>query len=227
MESEMEWGKPTLKKPYEFFKGPKGVTSLGAFLKDNVDQSLWLIPFGAVYVNSKRVMDESFLVSEADTIRVHTMPKRYPLDRGHLKDCIVEETENFVVVNKPSGLPMHATLDNFHENLISGFDRPLYITHRLDVPTSGLVLLAKTKEYQTAFNHLLFERRVKKIYGAKVSGFLKKGIYTHYMQKTVTAPKILVKEKPQDLSLWQECKLLVVDGEGGFYKIELLTGRTH
>jgi 23S rRNA pseudouridine1911/1915/1917 synthase len=65
---------------------------------------------------------------------------------------------------KPCGIPMHATLDNAVENLAAAFSERLFVTHRLDVPTSGLVLLAKTKDYQVVFNNLLLAGEVNKTY---------------------------------------------------------------
>lgn len=227
MEKETDWGKASVKKPYEFFKGPDSSGTLGEFLKDRVTQAQWLIRFGAVYVNSKRGIDEMQEISNADIIRVHTSPKRYDLDRDDLRARVVYENNDYLIIDKPSGLPMHPTLDNLYENLISGFDRQLYVTHRLDVPTSGLVLVAKTKQYQTAFNQIILERKVKKLYEACVTGEVGVGELVHYMKKTVSAPKIVVKEKPDDMSEWQECRLFIHTIIQNRLSIELLTGRTH
>src|SRR4051812_34964345 len=69
----------------------------------------WLIRFGAVYVNRNRVMDPLSVVHLQDTVRVHVEPKRYRIGLGK-SSVIFAETENFFIINKPSGLPIHATL---------------------------------------------------------------------------------------------------------------------
>jgi 23S rRNA-/tRNA-specific pseudouridylate synthase len=59
---------------------------------------------------------------------VHLKPKRFPVQRVDWHTVIVAAQEEFLVVNKPPGIPVHATLDNQFENV-------LYQLHRaLDVP---------------------------------------------------------------------------------------------
>ncbi|CAN0439153.1 unnamed protein product [Laminaria digitata] len=53
-----------------------------------------------------------------------------------------------MLVNKPSGVPAHATVDNYRENMLAGLrqTRPgleLSLPHRLDIDTSGLVIVGK------------------------------------------------------------------------------------
>jgi len=219
-------GKLSPQKPYCYFKGPSERQSLELFLGGKVLP--WLIEFGAVYVNHKRVVDPAFNVDPEDVIRVHTNPKRYNLDKEKIRSQITFQNEHFLVVNKPSGLPVHPTLDNLYENLLCAFEFPVYVTHRLDVPTSGLVVVAKTKMYQAVFNKLLLERKVSKVYEAQVEKFVAPGEYIHYMQKTVTAPKSFSHSDNGGL----ECRLIVHScdkKENNTFKliIELLTGRTH
>ncbi len=202
----------------------------------------WLISFGAVYLNHIRQTDGSVPVIPTDIIRVHLDPKRYGVNRDDIRNRIVFENEDFVVVDKPSGLPMHPTLDNLQENLISAFDFKAYVTHRLDVPTSGLVVIAKTKTYQTLFNNLVARRELKKIYQAFVKTPPPRlGIWRHYMKVTDRAPKEVlgVEEVPEgDHENYDECLLEILstvpyrstkemDGTGHLLTIELLTGRTH
>src|SRR4029079_6682078 len=113
-----------------------------------------------------RALDPGVFVEIGAVVRIHLEPKRYSVDREDLRRRIVFENENFVVVDKPSGLPMHPTLDNLRENLLWAFENRYFLTHRLDVPTSGLVVLAKTKKYQSLFNTLISERKVRKLYEA-------------------------------------------------------------
>ena len=71
-------------------------------------------------------------------------------------------------MNKPAGIPVHATLDNQVENVLHqlhvALGDSLYVTQRLDTEVSGLIVFAKTQEFQRRFNRLLAERKVTKRY---------------------------------------------------------------
>jgi len=201
-----------------------------------------LVELGAVYVNKERVRNLNFPVTKNDIIRVHLEPKRYDLKRESIQ--AVFENENFVILDKPSGLPMHATLDNAVENLAAAFSSKLFVTHRLDVPTSGLVVLAKTKNYQKIFNDLLAQRKIEKHYQALTLKSVALGVKRHFMIVDERAPKTILteKEKESDSRKCDECLLEILSCDpvqfnlqtpiptfaAGFnVKIKLMTGRTH
>ncbi len=100
---------------------------------------------------------------------------------------IIKKTKDYLVVNKPSGLLIHAASNASGENLANlllkdypelkevGDDssRP-GIVHRLDKNVSGVLVLART---QSMFNYLKKQfksRQVKKTYQALVYGKLSK-----------------------------------------------------
>ncbi|CAM9654892.1 unnamed protein product [Ectocarpus fasciculatus] len=65
-----------------------------------------------------------------------------------------------MLVNKPAGVPAHATVDNFAENMLAGIRgvRPgldLLLPHRLDIDTSGLVIVAKDAETLRSINEII------------------------------------------------------------------------
>jgi 23S rRNA pseudouridine1911/1915/1917 synthase len=228
-------------KHYAFFAGPTEPQELLSFLAKKLPELeqgklQWLIEFGAVYKNQSRILDAGSAVNPSDTVRVHFDPRRYDVDFEDLQRRIIFQNADFIIINKPSGLPMHPTLDNLNENLISGLKQKAYVTHRLDVPTSGLVLVAKTPEYQTLFNKLVSQRELKKTYLARTMKPIEPNLYRHYMKETVRAPKEVARELPKCSAelkdKWSECLLRVLDCQrlksGGFeVKIQLLTGRTH
>jgi 23S rRNA pseudouridine1911/1915/1917 synthase len=228
-------GKLTPKRHTHIY-GPKTPETLENHLAATIteysqDYFRWLIEFGAVYVNHKRQTLRTTPVHAEDVIRVHFSPKRYPLDRQDLKARIIHENDEFIIVDKPSGLPMHPTLDNLAENLIAGFATQLFVTHRLDVPTSGLVLLAKTKEYQKLFNQLLTDRKVSKLYVASVEKNIPPQEVVHYMLDSVRAPKEVFLTPPVGTKSF-ECRLILrstkkISNNNYELEIQLLTGRTH
>src|ERR1035437_9628193 len=71
----------------------------------------WL-DYGCIYINGKRARQDLTLEPEQN-VRLHTRRKRYWQGHGTLKEHIVEDGEEFLVLDKPSGLPTHPTLDNY------------------------------------------------------------------------------------------------------------------
>lgn len=224
--------------------------SLSSLLWENLgllpEQTAKLLWLGAIYCNKERLKCSQTQqnIEKGAYLRVHMEPKRFPLHLDILRDRIVAETDDFLVINKPSGLPVHPTLDNSRENLVAGFqmilDRPLFVTHRLDVGTSGLLLLAKNQAEQSRINILFQNSQVRKVYRATVHGVkLPLGEITHYMKPSDRAPREVQAVSALSLELgqgpnpgWQICKLRILTQEEVFANhseitIELLTGRTH
>ena len=98
---------------------------------------------------------------------------------------IIFENENFIVVNKPSGLIVNratsvkvSTLQDYIEENIemdlddaeSDFVKRNGIVHRLDKDTSGVMIVAKNVTYFTYLQSLFKERLVKKEYVAVCLG---------------------------------------------------------
>ena len=97
---------------------------------------------------------------------LHTPEKIEPLD-------IIYEDDSFVVVNKPSGLrsvPGVSVQDSVYTRLkhVLGDTEPLII-HRLDMDTSGLLVVAKTKEVHKHIQRQFLQRKVSKRYTALLS----------------------------------------------------------
>ncbi len=185
---------------------------------------------GAVYVDKVRVRAD--LLVPPSYVRIHNRPKRYKTDSIDWAGRIVFENENFLVVDKPAGVPVPPTVDNFLENTKYHLEQvkacPLYVTHRLDTLTEGLLLLAKTPSFQSAFNRLLAEGRVEKEYEALTRSLVPVGLHEHYMEPGIYSPKrVLAEARPG----WKLCQLEVlscVAREKVFAsRIRLMTGRTH
>ncbi len=88
---------------------------------------------------------------------------------------IVFEDESLLVVNKPAGLPSQDTVDERRLSLYSLLQDSqrwpyLALHHRLDVPTSGLILFGKKKSANKAIGQLFQEKTLKKTYWAVTCG---------------------------------------------------------
>lgn len=92
---------------------------------------------------------------------------------------ILYEDEYLLVVNKPAGILVHKTAIDFHEeqNLLSllknQLGKWLYPAHRLDKPTSGLLVLAFNQETASKLGQLFASRSMQKEYLALVRGYVK------------------------------------------------------
>jgi len=89
---------------------------------------------------------------------------------------IIFEDEQLFVVHKPPGLPVHKNehmpkdADYLLKEVNKLTGRELYNVHRLDQPTSGLVILAANQETARHFAREFSEKRVEKTYLSLVHG---------------------------------------------------------
>lgn len=191
-----------------------------------------LLKLGAIYIgNQRQLLDAP--ISENKLFRVHSKPRRYNTDLNWTS-LIVYENSDFVVVNKPSGLPSHPSVDNTLENSLTqtslALNRPLLITHRLDTLTAGLIVYGKNTEFVKSFNVQLQARNIEKKYVALVenSATLPDRLI-HYMEPSPRAPK---KISASFVEGWAFCELEILNQKKNspalsWLKINLLTGRTH
>lgn len=85
---------------------------------------------------------------------------------------IVYADDDFIVVNKPSGLlsvPGLSDPDNLHDRVLQHYPNARTV-HRLDMPTSGLVIFALHHECQKRFGRMFELKQFNKQYIAEISG---------------------------------------------------------
>jgi 23S rRNA pseudouridine1911/1915/1917 synthase len=190
-----------------------------------------LLNLGAIYLNQQR-QNTDLLIEENQIIRVHTKPRRYNCQIDW-KSRVVFESADFVILNKPSGIPSHPSVDNRIENsldqLSKALNHPLLITHRLDTLTEGLIVYAKTILFVKSFNHQLQNHQIEKKYCAVVETFNSlPAKLIHYMEPSPRAPKTVSQVALENGLL---CELEILEQKkhqvGSWIKINLLTGRTH
>ena len=83
---------------------------------------------------------------------------------------LLENNENFIVINKPAGIPVQSGTKSF-KNIIDIFknskhfenSKP-FIVHRLDKETSGVLIIAKNRKYAQLFTSLFRIRKIHKTY---------------------------------------------------------------
>lgn len=145
---------------------------------------------------------------------------------------IVFENDHFLAVNKPAGLltipDRHdEDIPSLYQMLLKKYEK-IFIVHRLDRETSGLLLFAKDEATHKYLNQLFEQRKVEKFYlgivtgsPANASGKMDYPISEH---PTVKGMMIIDRKgKPS------ETDYQVIDDYGiySLLKFQLHSGRTH
>ncbi len=90
-----------------------------------------------------------------------------------IKDWIIRETEDFIALNKPSGLlsiPDREGKEISLKQLLKDKYGDIFTVHRLDKDTSGLIIFAKNEKSHKHFSQQFENRQTKKIYVGLVTG---------------------------------------------------------
>ncbi len=135
---------------------------------------------GAVTVDGK-VTKARFMLRGGESIKVfpQEMPEQFAFSPEEIPLDVVYEDNSIIVINKPVGLVVHPAAGNWSGTLLNAllFYYPELknlpragIVHRLDKDTSGLMVVARTAEAQTALVRQLQERTVSRRYLAWVWG---------------------------------------------------------
>jgi tRNA pseudouridine65 synthase len=166
-----------------------------------------------------------------------TMAALLKAEHFKLVRCISEvlyEDEYCIAVNKIHGLLVHRTnmstdKDFLLQRIRNQCGRKVYPLHRLDRPTSGVVLFAFSKEYAAEFFRVFREREVKKTYLALLRGWTDDSGTIDYPLKSssgkeqdaMTLYKTLARtEIPVPVGPYEKSRYSLVE-------VDLKTGRTH
>ncbi len=182
-----------------------------------------------VKVDGKRVGLDA-VVTPGTEVRIYT--RDVPVQRIP----VLFEDENVLVAVKPAGVscepdakggcPFPALLQ---QQMGAGAQEPL-LCHRLDNPTEGLMLLAKTPEAQQTLVEAFRSHQVHKEYACLVRGTPKppKAVCTAWLQKDALHATVRVFAQERE-----HCKQIVTEyevlspGECARLRVRLHTGRTH
>jgi 23S rRNA pseudouridine1911/1915/1917 synthase len=152
---------------------------------------------------------------------------------------VVYEDNHLIVVNKRVGQLVQGdkTGDTCLADDIKAFLKAKYekpgnvfcgVIHRLDRPTSGLVVFAKTSKALERMNLQFQQRQPKKIYHALVEGSLNgQGELTDYLRKNESQNKSYVVDSSKGKRAVLRYQVLHQYHRYTLVKIELDTGRHH
>ena len=163
------------------------------YLVDNTDWSKSkiksLFKYKSILVNGKIPLNPNVDVKEKDTIEVSTDKKTVNI--GTIP--IIYEDENYLVVNKPSGMLTIATNKEKEKTLyhkvreyINSKKEKIFIVHRLDRDTSGLVVFCKNEKLRDKIQENWEKVAILREYRCVVTGIMpkKKDKLVNYLKET-------------------------------------------
>ena len=158
--------------------------------------------------------------------KIKYLPKKREI--GEYDDYVIEDNENFIIINKPTGIPVQSGTKSF-KNIIDILKNTKYfenskpyIVHRLDKETSGVLIIAKNRKFAQLFTSLFRIRKIHKTYLALVYGKVNDSI------KTMN-DDLIYYENNKKITQKAISNLRVIKSNEGYSYIELnpITGRKH
>jgi len=144
---------------------------------------------------------------------------------------IIAETDHWVALNKPSGLlsiPDRKQSEPSLKDWLNEKYSRVWVVHRLDKFTSGLILFAKDEETHKLLSMQFEERVVEKFYLGLVHGILvnKVGSVDAPIMEHPTKKTTYITHQKGRASL-TEYKVLEEHGQYTWMQFQIHTGRTH
>ena len=193
-----------------------------------------------IKVNKKKTKS-SYRLQTGDLIEIYDISKLKPVDKkekikylpkkkevGSYDDYVIEDNENFIVINKPTGIPVQSGTKSF-KNIIDILKNTRYfenskpfIVHRLDKETSGVLIIAKNRKYAQLFTSLFRIRKIHKTYLAIVYGKVE-------ISNNVMKDDLIYYENNKKIVQKAISNLKIIKSNDGYSYLELnpITGRKH
>jgi len=144
---------------------------------------------------------------------------------------IIAETDHWIALNKASGLlsiPDRMQSEPSLKDLLNEKYGKVWIVHRLDKFTSGLILFAKDEATHKLLSMQFEERKVEKFYLGLVHGILsnKEGtVDGPIMEHSVKKSTYIIHQKGKPSTT--DYKVLEEHGQFSWMQFQIHTGRTH
>lgn len=210
----------------------KEKTELYSYLRNNItnmskNNIKSLLKNKNIYVNNKTITKYNHILKENDIVTIGNSIKTDDLT---LK--IIYEDENIIVIDKPTKLLTISNKNEKEDTLyrkvsdhLKKENKKVFIIHRLDYDTSGIIMFAKNQKvqklYQDNWNNLAKERE----YTAVVEGIAnEKGHIESYLKQTKTLLVYSTKNKDGYFSITDYTKI-INNKNYSLLKIYISTGR--
>ncbi|MDA9683708.1 RNA pseudouridine synthase [Candidatus Pelagibacter sp.] len=164
--------------------------------------------------------------------KIEQLKKKYNPSNEIIKeneDLIIENNDNFVVLNKQSGISVQGgtkskknIIDIFAKSNLFRDEKP-YSVHRLDKDTSGVFIIAKNRETAQLLTSLFRLRKVYKTYLAICNGeliLIDKGVIKDDLIRFENKKKIVEKAETK-------YEILDKNNNATFIQLKPITGRKH
>ena len=190
---------------------------------------------------NRRKVKSSYRVQSGDIVEIYDISRFKKSDRPKIikykpsrkevdiyDDYILENNNNFIVINKPSGIAVQSGTKSF-KNIIDVLkdskyfeNTKPYIVHRLDKETSGILIVAKTREYAQLFTSLFRIRKMHKTYIALVYGKVSKKI-------TTLRDDLILYDNDKKIiqKAISHIKVLKTSSDYSYVELNPITGRKH
>ena len=196
---------------------------------------------GEIRINKKRVKHDRRLES-GDLLRLPPLrqAKRVTYRCSdslleQLEAAIVFESNDLIVINKPSGLAVHGG-SGINTGLIEALrqmrpdSKRLELVHRLDKDTSGCTMIAKKSSVLRYLHQQLREKTIQKTYWALVKGRwpTRKNLVDLALEKNIVGSgERMVRPSPEGKASKTAFKVLEALKHSTLVEAKPITGRTH
>ncbi|MBI4056916.1 MAG: RNA pseudouridine synthase [Elusimicrobia bacterium] len=143
---------------------------------------------------------------------------------------IIYQNDQFLAINKPAGqivIPGRGARErlSLKKEIADSLKAKIYVVHRLDTETSGLILFAKTAETHAELSRLFETRKVKKCYWAIVQGKIENAGSVDKPLKAFGSGRMGISPLGKPSQTLYQVKKLFKDTT--WLEIQPLTGRRH
>lgn len=187
-----------------------------------------------IRVNGVKV-DENIKLNAGDELTIYISDDVLFGNSKLTNKHIIFEDDNILIVNKPQNmLVISSDNDIGLDRLVKDYlGSPAYPCHRLDRNTSGLVIFAKTHEYESAIFSLIKNHGIRKLYRCTVYGkpIENKATLKAYLFKDSKNSQVIISDEKKIgySEIITKYELIKYDSVSNTstLQVELVTGKTH
>lgn len=183
------------------------------------------LKYKSIYVNGDNSIKFNHELKKGDIVEISKEKRKTSLD-------IIYEDEEFIVINKPCGLlsertakEEYKTAFNYVREYLKLKHENVYLVHRLDQYTSGVLMFVKSKKLYDLMTHNWNDLIKKRGYIALVEGRVedKEGVIKTYLYESKSQlVKVSFTEGKEAIT---EYKVIRCDNQYSKLEINLKTGR--
>lgn len=209
-----------------------------------------LFTLDQVILNNSKPIKASYALKAGDQISISFPEEKTEKIVKEIPESldvkIIAKEPDFLIINKPAGLVVHAPTENYEDFTLSDWvvgtheeiaqvgliDRP-GIVHRLDKDTSGLMIIPRTNHAHATIADMFKQRKIHKTYLAVVLGHPPStGTIDFYIGRHPTIKNKMhhftpTTKRPSSRDAVTHYEVLTYYKDYSLVKVHPITGRTH